>query len=241
MSVDEEEYTWDDYHELGRALSEKMGEWAGVPLPLEGHRLVVEDRYPWKGIEELNVRTFVASDTDVSLGTIKNSWYSRSRGGYVMVYERNGQSRVLINPRYRYAERLTFWLTTIGASRAWDLGAEVEALGKLESLITPYLFNMYLLTGSFLETSPRSQVTYLFRKARPTLALAPTRRGNEDSSMKCLAVLCLHPIAYYADSWAGAMVPTDDVIAHLLLCRADEAKFWARANQHDPESPQAGI
>jgi hypothetical protein len=37
------------------------------------------------------------------------------------------------------------------------------------------------------------------------------------------------------------MTPTDDVIAHLLLMRGDEAEYWGQANQHRPESPEAGL
>ena len=92
----------------------------------------------------------------------------------------------------------------------------------------------YLLTGMFLETSKRSGVHYLFRRLRPTVAISP-------SSTKILCTLCLHPIGYYAESWAGAMCPTDDVVAHLMLMRADEPMFWRRANQHAPWRPEAGL
>lgn len=37
------------------------------------------------------------------------------------------------------------------------------------------------------------------------------------------------------------MVPTDDVIAHLLLMRGDERLFWRRANQHHPLDPESGL
>jgi hypothetical protein len=59
--------------------------------------------------------------------------------------------------------------------------------------------------------------------------------------MRFLAALCLHPIGYYEDSWAGVMAPTDDVVAHLMLCRGDEHMFWRRANQHASWEQQAGI
>lgn len=59
--------------------------------------------------------------------------------------------------------------------------------------------------------------------------------------MRILCCLCMRPIAYYADSWAGAMCPTDDVIAHLALMRGDEAMFWRRCNQHPPYRPEAGL
>ena len=56
-----------------------------------------------------------------------------------------------------------------------------------------------------------------------------------------LCAPCLHPIAYYDGSWAGAMCPTDDVIAHLALMRGDEHMFWRRANQHAPWRREAGV
>jgi hypothetical protein len=51
----------------------------------------------------------------------------------------------------------------------------------------------------------------------------------------------MHPIAYYHGSWAGAMCPTDDVIAHLSLMRGDEAMFWKRSTQHPAYRPEAGL
>ena len=59
--------------------------------------------------------------------------------------------------------------------------------------------------------------------------------------MRCLAVLCLHPIGYYANSWAGCMVPSDDVIAALAMMRGDEAMFWGKAVKHEPHEPEAGL
>jgi hypothetical protein len=37
------------------------------------------------------------------------------------------------------------------------------------------------------------------------------------------------------------MVPTDDVIAHLMLMRGDEHMFWRRCNQHQPWTKEAGV
>ena len=47
--------------------------------------------------------------------------------------------------------------------------------------------------------------------------------------------------ARIVNSWAGAMCPTDDVLAHLMLMRGDEAMFWRRANQHAAIDPLAGL
>ena len=128
-------------------------------------------------------------------------------------------------------------VNTLGASRAWSVDAELTAMRLLRGLVTPAAYDYYLLTGSFLETSKRSRVTYLFRRLRPTLAL----REQHDGSSAPIAALCMHPIGYYKDSFAGCMVPTDDVVAHLLMMRGDERKFWAKANHHDLNSPESGL
>src|SRR5204863_1453670 len=107
-----------------------------------------------------------------------------------------------------------------------------KAQKKLEELIGESRYSMYALTGLFLEQSARSGVMYAFRRSRPTIAM----RGG-----RLLCALCLHPIAYYEGTFAGAMCPTDEVIAHLLLMRGDEAMFWRRSNQHDCRLPEAGL
>ena len=56
-----------------------------------------------------------------------------------------------------------------------------------------------------------------------------------------LCALCLHPIGYYGDTWAGVMCPTDEVIAHLLMMRGSEEKIWANSNQHPVDHPNAGV
>src|SRR3546814_10910453 len=49
-------------------------------------------------------------------------------------------------------------------------------------------------------------------------------RSHGIDEMRWLCALCLHPIGYYENSWAGAMCPTDDVIAHLMLMRRSEER-----------------
>jgi hypothetical protein len=133
-------------------------------------------------------------------------------------------------------DRLSFALQTLEAASAWPVEAEQKAQKKLASLIPQDLFELYLLTGHFTETSNRSQITYLFRKGRPTIAM---RECEECAYWLC--ALCLHPIGYYGDTWAGVMCPTDEVIAHLLMMRGSEEKFWANANQHPIDHPAAGV
>jgi hypothetical protein len=76
----------------------------------------------------------------------------------------------------------------------------------------------------------------LFRKGKPTIAIRQDEEGGHP-----LCALCLHPIGYYGDTWAGVMCPTDEAIAHLLMMRGSEEKFWANANQHPIDHPAAGV
>lgn len=228
-------------------LSDRIGEWAGIPVPVDHTRIRVEDRYPWKGIENLGNDTetqVICSDTDINESiSIRNRWYCRSKESTVVVFTKDGKVNFYLEPKLRYVAKLDYWLNTMGCATAWEPAAEIEAQHKLSTLIPDHLMNMYFMTGTFLETSPRSRVTYLFRRLRPTIAMVPAKRldNPDEDRMKAIAVLCMHPIAYYERTWAGAMVPTDDVIAHLLMMRGDERKYWALCNQHDPESPEAGL
>ncbi len=114
---------------------------------------------------------------------------------------------------------------------------------KLAGMLTEVQRRHYFLTGSFFETSPRSGITYLLRRLRPTVAMTPRQPWwqKDRDYMRVLAVLCMHPIGYYSDSWGGCMVPTDDVVAHLTMIRGDEAYYWSKCNQHDPWRPEAGL
>lgn len=127
-------------------------------------------------------------------------------------------------------------LTMMLAEQATFLSAERTAQKKLRGMISRKQWAAYRLSGFFIEADTRSQLTYVLRRARPTIALAI--RGNE-----CwpLCALCLHPLAHYSGSWMGAMCPTDDVIAHLLYIRGDEYGFWKEANQHPLDAIQAGV
>lgn len=241
------EWTWDDVKAMARFSSEAHGEWAGAPIPCARAPLILEPRYPFTGLHGLKLddggtleRVDVAArPASADWPELRNHWYSYHRGGHVYVYRHdNGKSRCLVIPEGA-GRRLRFWIDTLGvaASQAWDVKTEARACEKLASLVTPHAMNCYTLSGSFLETSRRSGVTYLFRKLRPTLALRPDRSRN----MEVISVLCLHPLGYYGGTWAGVMCPTDDVVAHLVLMRGDEHGFWRKANHHEMWMATAGI
>jgi hypothetical protein len=92
-------------------------------------------------------------------------------------------------------DRLAFTIRTLEAAAVWPMEAERKAQEKLATLISADMFEVDQLTGHISEISKRSQLTYLFRKGRPTIAL----RQNEEVSY-ALCALCLHPIGYYGDT-----------------------------------------
>lgn len=220
------------------------GEWAGAPMPIPGIPLVVEPRYPYQGLNGFKLDgadpkpEWTADDYEDIPPIVHNSWYATARNAMVYVCSDTiaGKRYPVMLPQWGGA-RLQMWIGTIGASAAWSLESEYQAMIKLNGHVTDTAWRSYCLTGTFLETSPRSGVTYLFRKLRPTVAI----KGTRDGGTKILAALCMHPIGLYSGTWGGVMCPTDDVLAHLLLMRADEHFFWKKANSHESWRPEAGI
>lgn len=224
-------------------LSEHTNDWQGVPVPLgEDMPLVVHRDHPLFDFYR-QAESVIDSEKADEGDPVINHWFSRQRQCDVYIVDRDGRRSAVTIPISpdRSMGRLDFWLRTIGACDAWDLDAEYQARDTLRAMLSKRQWMHYEMTGSFFETSPRSALTYVFRRLRPTLALSPRNKRPEDDHMRCLAVLCLHPIGYYANSWAGCMVPSDDVIAHLSWVRGDEAGFWKHANQHLPSSAEAGL
>jgi hypothetical protein len=230
---------------LGRHYAEKaiaLREWGGIPLPVPGAHLVMEPRYPFEGIETaLGMRRFrrparpAEGPGDGEL--VYNRWYSRRLGRMVSIRGTEGRRHAVVEPGLD-SIRLDMTLETMVVAGGWSPRAERRARERLRGLISPGHDRVYELTGGFLERSRLSGVAYLFRRLRPTLALRYDAAGER---IRLLAALCLHPVGYYERSWAGAMTPSDDVIAHLLLMRGCEAKYWARAEQHPAWDPAAGL
>ena len=219
-------------------------DWSGLPIPVPGLRLVLEPRYKNKFMEnfswkecydENGIRHAIEPEQPSQPSEFRkiNSWWNNKyQVSIVVCHDKSGHARFIVETQ----DRLSFTLRTLEAAAAWPVEAEQKALKKLASFIREDLFELYLLTGHFTETSKRSQLTYLFRKGRPTIAM---RESEEGSYWLC--ALCLHPIGYYGNTWAGVMCPTDEVIAHLLMMRGSEEKYWANANQHPIDHPAAGV
>lgn len=219
-----------------RRLAAARQEWAGIPMPLEGEHLVVEPTYPHaEGLMNINRSGEAPEAVPAGVTERKNWWSSRLRCT-IVVWNEDGKvlwGKIGGNQPFALA------LHTIGCSQAWGIEQEHNAIQLLGTLVRHHQLKQYLLTGMFLETSPRSGLTYLFRRLRPTVAI--DARDKSATASRILCALCLHPIGHYEGSWAGAMCPTDDVVAHLMLMRGDEPLFWRRSNQHAPDRPEAGL
>ncbi len=233
--------------EASRSLAkQRLGEndWSGLPIPVPGLSLVLEPRFKHKCLEnfrwkecydENGVREEIPDEPPEEPTQFRwvNSWWNARYQGYIKVaHNPEGRARVAFTP----VDRLALTIRTLEAADVWPLEAEQKALQKLATLISRPLFELYCLTGHFTEDSKRSHLTYLFRKGKPTVAIHQDEQGGYP-----LCALCLHPIGYYGDTWAGVMCPTDEVIAHLLMMRGSEEKFWANANQHPVNHPNAGV
>jgi hypothetical protein len=222
--------------ELVAELRSRVGEsWAGFPMPVPGFSMTIHERYPFAelfeqefpdseaGEEKPPDQEEVADEEE----EVVNEWYQAPKGlcGHVKIF-RTAEGRSRIRKCGPLAP-LTRLVETLSACCAWDIHAELRAIKKLRRHLSPYQWHCYVLTGTFVETSPRSRLMYVFRRLRPTIACSFSSGHG-----RIIAILCSHPIGYYDDTWAGAMVPTDDLLSHLLLMRADEHYLWRISNQH---------
>jgi hypothetical protein len=229
------------YSDLRKMFSQVMldrGEWAGVPMPVDGMRLHLEPKYPYQELATLLDPEKEADEGGLGPGeSLVNEWYSRVRQAYVFIVRgADGRTQHYVLPDHKHTRRVDIALMSIQATWAHDFETEAVAMMSLGEQLTTEQLRQYLLLGQFLERSKRSGVSYVFRRARPTIAMKSNLTGDH---MRVLAVLCMHPIGYYHGTTIGAMTPTDDVLAHLMLMRGDEAMYWRRCNQHRPDEPEA--
>lgn len=218
------------YEQLAATLAQvcqEKSEWAGLPIPIPDHELILEPRFPYQELTRLAQEKPPPPPED-----IVNSWWSARLHATVVITRTTGKLEALVLPR----QSLLPMLQTLAVVPVWPLAAEHEAICKLGELVSHHAMRCYMLTGCFLETSKRSGVTYLFRRLRPTVAL----KGGEHC-LRVLACLCQHPVGFYSSTFGGCMVPTDEVISHLVMMRGDEHYYWRICNQHPPEAEQSGL
>lgn len=223
----------------------ELGHFEGVPFG-SGRTMTLATGHPLKAqLEALaqqsaeDGRDFTCRTADVDeTVSIRNQWYSPRLRRTVFIYNEQGRVRWCLSEPFDLdgLHRLNLLCNTLTCSLEWELDAELAALARLQATVSTHQFKLYLLTGTFGETSHGSGTFYLFRRLRPTLALKEWQ-----GKMRFLSALCLHPLGFHDDTFAGAMVPTDDVLAHLLLMRGDEHLFWRRSNQHQLYEREAGV
>jgi len=114
--------------------------------------------------------------------------------------------------------------------------AELKAQEKLRTIISERQYACYIVSGAFVEYG-KSGVAYLIRRGLPTIAF----RFREKARADVLTVLCMKPMGGHRMSFAGVMVPTDEVITTALLIKADEPELWKRANHLDIDDPISGL
>ncbi len=233
MSVEQLE-AFDSYAGLRnglRKVARDQDEWAGLPMPLQEQPMVLQPKFP----RAAELAAIGQSDPQPkSPGyQLRNMFWSTHKRSDIIVWNEHDKLYCGLNPGVHH---FTQDIHTLGASDAWGIEQEAKALQLLAEHVTHRAMKQYLLTGMFIETSDRSGISYCFRKLRPTVAIS-----HRNDQLKILCCLCLHPIGYYSGTWAGVMAPTDDVIAHLMLMRADEPLFWRWSNQHPAFRPEAGL
>lgn len=243
QSEEPQEASYERTRQVVKEIGIAAREWAGIPVPLEDLSLEVEPSYPFAKVFEVThrKREIAEGELDPDTLTTRNRFWSRRWRAWVSIVQ-DQEGNIFAAMHRGSSTQCDKLMNTLGAADAWSLDQEFKALKLARSVLSDRQFKQYLLTGMFLETSPRSQLVYLFRKLRPTLALRTCKTlGSKEGEVRILTALCMHPVAYYSDSWAGALCPTDDVIAHLMLMRGDEPMFWRRCNQHPVVRPEAGV
>lgn len=139
-------------------------------------------------------------------------------------------------------DRLELLLESMFKNRESTLvEAEKKAQEKLLKLLDDKQRISFIVNDCFYEHSTKSGASYVFRRNRPTLALRLSDPIDGKRGVKFLASLCCHPMGYYTNTFAGVMAPSDELIANLLLLRADEHGFWKRSNQHPIHDPRSGV
>jgi hypothetical protein len=228
--------------QLSDSYVEYVGEILQRPCPGEAREASSEE-------EEVDHAEHGAEAPVIEEGyEFKRAWFTarkwRGEWGTVEVWQNKttGKFRKKFYPRdpsWRFT--LNFLLNAIRQTTFFGIEeAELKAQTELRALLGEEQRKQWVLTESFYEKG-KSGVIYLVRKGRPTIAFRSSPTIVEDGTAEPLCALCLHPIGWYKNSFAGVMTPTDDVIAHLFMIRGDEHGFWKKANQHPLDIPNSGI
>lgn len=171
-----------------------------------------------------------------------NKWNFKNKDGErgtVVIYEgKDGKRfhRVGYRPldwQFRFERLITSLLERYKSN---PFQAELKAQEKLRTLISEGQYATYIVSGAFVENG-KSGVHYVVRRGLPTIAFRFQEKGKVD----LLTALCMKPIGGHKHSFAGVMVPTDEIITTVLLIQADEPELWKRANHLNIDDPISGL
>lgn len=254
---DDPHITWEDLRRAVSELCEKRGWHHGVPLVSVTDRerpIVLAKGCPLSDIHGHDTPVYMGGNTDTHVcrsedvdayesGEVPeevNVWIPYPRA-YVAMRKRG---KAIVGRLDMSENRFDMYVRSLLCQAgACDSNAELKAMVALKSRINDNQWDAYILGNAFPETSKRSGVTYIFRKGRPTIAMKcrPRTGGLPGETRHFLAALCMHPLAWYSGTHTGSYPPSDEVIAHLMMMRADEHRYWRECNQHPLTAVEAGI
>lgn len=244
MHAGELTMTWEDLQNAVNQLAlERQGTEYGLPLPslYEMDRPMILARgVPLRHVVAASPRTELEEELSRKL-KVRNSWSQLGDMEIAVIETEEGPMAL---PRYHAGWRLQKLLDTsiLRSGTSQTAEAEMRAMESLKKRINKRQWESYVLSGIFPEKSDKSDLHYFFRKGYPTLAVSYHEGIKEGySSGYVLACLCLHPIGFYQGTYCGLMCPTDEVICHLLMMRADEKKYWGKCGQWSASDPRSGI
>jgi hypothetical protein len=169
-----------------------------------------------------------------------NTWYPTPKT-QVEVFREIDTGRYFYVPVWRKDVPLRMLLSSFSVRmRVTSTKAETQAREWLNEALSGRQRRELLLTGGFEEVG-RSGVRYLIRANRPTVAYRQVVLPNRMRDIRFLAALCLHPLGYYDMTFAGCMPPSDEMLAHLQMIRADEKYYWRKCGQHGVGDPRSGL
>lgn len=235
----------DDLTREMMAVADAHGCDMGIPMPnLEmDHAFVTAKRTPLGAVLQYHTQEH---ETELSQwvaergGAVRNSWQVLGDGTVVVIGLPNGQSRH-VHQTHAGSKLRKLMDTAMLRSSIPNQSpeAELKAMESLKGKLTRPQWASYVLNGLFPERSAKSDLHYIFRKGLPTLVVS--YHGDQHEGGAIIAALCLHPFGYYQYTHCGSMVPTDEVIAHLLLMRADEHAFWKKSGQWHVTDTRSGL
>jgi hypothetical protein len=144
--------TFDSHAHLRNALrkiAKERDDWAGFPMPITDHPLIIEPGYP--GAAELALIGQRDADPKPAGYRLRNTFWSSHKRSDVIVWNEFEKLYCGLVPGMHHADHD---LKTLGISVAWGIEQEAKALALLATHLTHHPFKQYLLTGMFIESSP---------------------------------------------------------------------------------------